>query len=178
MSNKRIVSHYGKSNSSTNATTFGSTIQDGNSTPNIIQNTLNPASGVLQSYRFIISNTTGAVAISGTLAIIHDLLLDVARCYQFVAHLTIIVQAADGTFYSGQYKLTSGSRNNTLIGTGGYKLETIVKDDGIDQYIPETNIVLSITSSKFVITLTAAAAITTSLDMLNDVTINSFEFSA
>jgi hypothetical protein len=182
MNNRRTISYFGKENSSNNNPRFGLTLQDGNSTPNIIQKTIIPATvdgtiDTLQTYNFLInaSDNTGspAVATAGTLSITVDLTLSSTRYYQFNAILTIIVQSPSTTYNGGHYIITGASKGTTLIGSNGYTINVISKDIDTDSFVPPENITLSISGNKFIITITAASDISSSLDMLADIKINS-----
>lgn len=180
MSNRRTVSYNGKPDSNNNPR-FGFTVQDGNSAPNIMQKTMIPATvngstDTLQTYNFLMnaSDNTGSPAVLSpqTLSLTIDLTLVSTRYYQFNAMLTILVQSPMLTYNGGHYIITGASKGTTLIGPNGYVINVISKDSEIDKFIPPENISLTISENKFMITVAAASNISTSLDMLADITIN------
>lgn len=185
-SNSRIFITDGKS-TSLGEKKFGLTVKDRQTPdPNTIQFTFSPATGTVQNNRFLLGSrvvtadagVTPALANAATLTITPDLSLTSTRFYQFSAYLTIIIQTAAATYLSGHYLLTSAARGTTMIGSGGgYRLDTICSESGIDAYMDENFITLAITGNQFVITLTAEQNIDFSVDMMADVTINSGEFS-
>ena len=189
--NSRIFTTDGKSNSSSSAKTFGLTVKDryttGGVPANMTQLTMVPVSTTetLQNHRFILAaRDSDGMATTNTLTITPDLTLDHLRFYQFQAYLTIIVQDADGIFFSGHYTMTSAAKGDgastvALIGGGyGYRLDTICSDSGMDERFDETAITMTVNgSNKFVITITAASAITTSVDLIADISINSAVFT-
>ncbi len=185
-SNSRILTTDGKSTSG--AKHFGLTVKDRQSTttPNMTQLTIIPATDTVQNNRFILgtravtadAGVTPALATSATLTITPDLTLISTRFYQFNAYLTVILQTASNTYLTGHYLLTSAAKGTTMIGGGGgYRLDTICSESGIDSYLDETAITLDITSDNFVITLTANQNISFSVDMMADITVNSGKFS-
>ena len=180
MADSRIFTTDGKSTGG--AKKFGMTVKDRQDAthPNMAQTTIIPASGTVQNHRFVLGavDSDGMTA-SNTLTISPDLTLTAARFYQFHAHITIIVQHADGGFYTGHYSMTSAAKGATaLIGSGnGYRLDTICSETGMDNFFDETNITLAVIANKFIITITAADTITTSVDMLADISINSAVFT-
>lgn len=185
-SNSRIIATDGKSTSGTKH--FGLTVKDRQSTttPNMTQLTIIPASDTVQNHRFILganavtpdSGVTPALATSASLTVSPDLTLVSTRFYQFSAYLTIILQTTTSTYYTGHYLLTSATKGTTMMGGGGgYRLDNIQSDNGIDTYLDENAITLNITSNKFVVTITAASNIVTSVDMLLDAQINSGKFT-
>jgi hypothetical protein len=101
-----------------------------------------------------------------------DLTLVTGRIYQFHAILTIIVYV-NSIYYTGLYVITSAAKDATsLIGSGyGYRLDTITSEDGINTYIDENSITLTISGNKFVITASAKTTIT-KLEMFGDISIN------
>lgn len=183
-SNSRILTTDGKSTGGVKR--FGLTVKDRQSvtTPNMTQLTILPAQDTVQNHRFIIGATasgTPAIAANGTLTVTPDLTLVSSRFYQFSAYLTVILQVGttlSPNYISGHYLLTSATKGTTMIGGGGgYRLDTICSESGIDSYLDETSITLSITSSKFVVTITPTQDITSSVDMMVDATINSGKFT-
>lgn len=187
MSISRIYALDGKS-SSTGDKRFGLTIKDRQSTttPNMTQLTILPATDTVQNHRFIIgasvstvdAGVTPALATSATLTLIPDLTLDNTRFYQYSAYLTIIIQTDPSTYFTGHYLLTSAAKGTTMIGGGtGYRLDTICSETGIDAYVDENYITLEVIGDQFVITVTAEQNITTSVDLMADITINSGKFT-
>ena len=193
MSNTRIVSYYGKSTPSGNAT-FGLTVQTNDSVPTMIQTTYQPvAVGVtggggtagalanIQSQRFVMnySNTATAPATIAASTISNILAANVTlisgRMYQYNATLTITV--VDGTTScSGYYLLQTGARDSTLIGSGAYLITALIKDPSINNYIADTDITVTVNSNNFVINITTVAPIATSLNAIADVTVSSVQY--
>lgn len=186
-SNSRILTTDGKSSSGVKH--FGLTVKDRQSTttPNMTQLTIIPATDTIQNHRFILgatvstpdAGTTPALAANGTLTLTPDLTLLSTRCYQFNAYLTVILQTTDNTYLTGHYLLTSAAKGQSIVGSsGGYRLDCITSESGIDSFLDETTITLAVTGNKFVVTLTPTANVTTSVDMMIDATITSAKFTA
>jgi hypothetical protein len=187
MSNSRILTTDGKSTAGVKH--FGLTVKDrvSSTTPNMTQLTILPASDTIQTHRFIQgenvttidAGVTPALAGTETLRVIPDLTLDSTRMYQFNAYVTVVLQTTPGTYLTGHYLLTSASKGSVMIGGGnGYRLDNICSESGIDLLLDEFGISLDINSNKWRITLTAVDDITTSVDVVADITVNSFKFSA
>lgn len=193
-SNARIFTTDGKS--SGGSKTFGTTVSDRQTVPNLSQLTFVPAgSSTLQNHHFVIGgsltgddtskpadNSSSAIGNDGAahtnITAIPDLTLDTRRFYQFSAHLTIVIQPTSGSFVSGTYVLTSAAKGDGLIGAGyGYRLDTICSETTMDTYIDESCIVLDVSSSKFRIKITPISSVDFSIDIMADVTINSALFS-
>jgi hypothetical protein len=193
-SNARIFTTDGKSLDG--AKTFGITVSDRQTVPNLSQLTFVPAgSSTLQNHRFVIggsltgddssqptNHVSSAIGNDGAantnITAIPNLTLDTKRFYQFSAHLTIVIQPTSGTFVSGTYVLTSAAKGVGLIGAGyGYRLDTICSETTMDTYINESCIVLDVNSSKFRIQITPITSVDFSIDIMTDVTINSALFS-
>lgn len=185
-SNSRILTTDGKSTNG--AKHFGLTVKDRQScaTPNMTQLTIIPATDTVQNHKFILgaqavsldAGVTPAVALGDTVTVSPDLTLVSTRFYQFSAYLTVILQTAASTYLTGHYLLTSAAKGDAMIGAGGgYRLDNICSEDGIDLFLNECAITLSIVSSKFVITLTPVQDVSLSVDVMADFTINSGKFT-
>lgn len=184
MSDKRYVSYYGKSGTG-GESTFGTTVKNGNATPNIIQTTFNPntvnsSPAIIQSHRFVMNYNFPGPFVAQTLSnvIVPDLTLISGRLYQFSGTLTIVIQDPATTYLSANYSLNTSARDTSIIANGGFKLETLIKESGIDSYLPDTNINMTISGSKFSLSITTTNSISTSLDILADITITSVEYNS
>lgn len=181
MSNSsRVITTDGKSTSG-GAKRFGMTLKDRTDTtnPNMTQLTLIPASGTtIQKHQFIIGTSTGALLAAATTTVTPDLTLDATRFYQFSAYLTLVVQSPNNTFINAHYLLTSAVKGNTsLIGNNGFRLDQICAEDTFETFITDMGITLGISGNNFVISVTNAGAIATSLDIMADINITSGVFS-
>jgi hypothetical protein len=182
-SNARIFTTDGHSSSGVKY--FGLTVKDRQDTvtPNMTQVTVIPASGTIQNHRFILGasdTTSGFLTTDSALSVTPDLTLQSTRLYQFQAYLTVVLKMTTGpTYYTGHYLITSAARGTTLIGGGyGYRVDTISSETGIDSYIDETKITLTVSGNKFVVTVGPSTAnVTASADILVDITINSSVFN-
>ncbi len=176
-SNSRILTTDGKSTSGVKH--FGLTVKDRQSTttPNMTQLTIIPATDTVQNHRFILGTAAGATTASTAVSTTPDLTLVSTRFYQFSAYLTVIIHDT-GTYYTGHYLLTSAAKGTTMIGGGGgYRLDNICSETGIDNFLDETAITLAITGNKWVVTVTLTANVSASIDVLVDAQINSGKFS-
>lgn len=194
--NSRIFTTDGKSGTDgfQYVKTFGMTVKDRVDVthPNMTQLTMIPPSSdtTVQNHKFILAKSligtgVGTAAALGLLSssatvltLTPNLTLDVARFYQFQAYVTLVLQTQNNQFYSGHYVISSAAKGPNLIGSnGGYRLDTITSDSGIDQFIPETGITLSILDNKFSISFTPSDDIEISTDVIVDIRINSSGFS-
>ncbi len=146
--NSRILTTDGKSTNG--AKCFGFTVKDRQSTttPNMTQLTIIPATDTVQNHKFILgtrlyslSGTPPAIDFTNidapsTITIVPDLILATSRFYQFNAYLTVILKIDNTNYLTGHYLLTSAAKGQTIIGgSGGYRLDTICSEDGIDSYL-------------------------------------------
>lgn len=184
--NSRIFTTDGKSTNGSKH--FGLTVKDRQSatTPNMTQLTIIPATDTVQNHQFILgaqavspdAGATPAVASGDNLSLSPDLTLLSTRFYQFSAYLTVILQTATNNYLVGHYLLTSATKGDTMIGAGGgYRLDNICSDDGIDIYLDEFPITLTIVNSKFVLSIKPSSDVSISVDMMADFTINSGKFA-
>lgn len=192
MSTGRIYSLNGNPATASNIKTFGQTISDRQSDPNVsqityIQPTVDGSTTSLQKYSYLISTslkspnagTTPAAATgSNTLVANPDLKLVTNKYYQFSANLTLILRPTNSSSYiTGTWTISGAARNSTLIGTQQYQLTTVSVDSGMSTYVPNSAIVLRITSNKFKIVITPIANISYSADLLADSTITASSYS-
>jgi len=175
----RFVSYHGKT-AIDNASTFGVTVQDKAATsglPNMTQLTLVPTSGTIQTHRFLLTaNDTDGIGSSGSLSITPNLTLISTRFYQFTATVTIVVGIGSATYLTGHYRISSVFKGTSLIGSGAYKVDTELKDSGIDAYVNDTSLSLITSSNQPQILLTMVGGSST-VDMMADITINSAAFT-
>ncbi len=172
-SNSRILTTDGKSTNGTKH--FGLTVKDRQSTttPNMTQLTIIPAVDTIQNHRFILGTSNGATAATTALSVTPDMTLLSTRFYQFHAYLTVILKD-NNTYYTGHYSITSAAKGTAIIGgTGGYRLDNICSEDGMDNFLSETAITLAISGNNFVVTITPTADVSDSIDIMVDVVINS-----
>lgn len=192
MSNARINSLNGKPVNTTNNKTFGHTISDKQTDPNVIQTTFMPGtvdgeSVTTQQFEFLLGNSiktsdagiTPAIMASETiLNLVPDLTLATHKHYQLHAKITLILRPIDDTAYKcGFWVITGAARDTTLLGDNGYVLTQITSDNGIDAYVPNTAITLSIVSNKFKILVAPIDNIIYSADLFVDVTIIASSYS-
>lgn len=181
MSNARINTLNGKPIISTNAKTFGQTLVDRQTDPNIIQSTFVPptvdgSAVTLQQFEYLLgisfktedTGTTPAVASAATtLYLVPDLTLTVNKHYQLTATISVILRpTTDSSYKCGIWTLTAAARDTALLGVEGYVLTPISVDDGMATYVPDNAITLSITSNMFKVLVTPVANITYSADLL------------
>lgn len=175
----RFVSYHGKSTSS-NASTFGMTIQDKASTtnPNMTQLTMIPTSGTLQTYKYLLtSSDTDGIGSTGTLSITPNLTLLTTRYYQFHATVTVVVGIGNGSYLTGHYTISSVFKGTSLIASDSFKVETELKESGIDAYVNDTSLSLTVSSGiqpQIILTMVGTAS---TVDMMADISINSAAFT-
>ncbi len=181
MSNARINGFNGKPLISSNNKTFGITLTDRQTDPNVIQTTfiqptVDNTTASFQQFEYLLGNSiksadagiTPAVASGATtLNLVPDLTLASNKHYQFTATITLIIRPTDvSTYKSGIWTLTAAAKDTSLLGAEGYLLTPISIDNGMATYIPDSAITLSIATNKFKILATPIADIAYSADML------------
>ena len=179
----RYVSYNGASSA-----TFGMTVQDkGASTglPNMTQLTMVPVGtgGTLQTYRFILAaeSTTSVSSLYVQPNLSFTATSATTRLYQIFANISISADAGSGSILMGHYTLAtvckvSSTGIPTLIGSGAFKVETSLKDSGMEAYVGDTSISVTLTnsSSQYYPRITVTFNTNpTACDMLADITINS-----
>ena len=162
MNNARINTLNGKPLAS-NDKTFGSTLSDRQTDPNILQTTVIPSaiggiSSSLQQYRYLMTNSlttpgdgiTPAITVdANNFFITLDLSLIKTKYYQLSAEITIILRPINNTtYYCGHWLLTSAAKDSALFGSSQYTITTITTDDLLSNYISNSSIILSIESNK------------------------------
>lgn len=177
-SNSRILTTDGKSTNGSKH--FGLTVKDRQSTttPNMTQLTIIPSTDTIQNHRFILGTTNGQTLANTTLSVTPDMTLLSTRFYQFHAYLTVILHDS-GNYFTGHYLITSAAKGTSIIGgSGGYRLDNICSEDGIDTFLSETAITLSVVGNKFVVSVTPTTDVSDSVDIMLDAVINSGLYTA
>jgi hypothetical protein len=181
MSNSRIVSYLGRPAEISNDPTFGFTVQDNQTHPNLIQISAIPDTGNIEIFKTVQTKTTGfwpLQAVEGyqSFTMTINFPLTTTRHYQFSADVSLIMQTAVGIYVTLTFNIKGASRGAGLIGS--QYINIISADPTAETHIPFKNIELNDDDSKFSIVVTAGAIdILNSLDMMADVTINSFNFT-
>lgn len=192
MSNARVNALNGKSLPTTNTKTFGHTISDRQTDPNIMQTTFVPTTVdgsliTMQQFDYLLTNnaktadagTTPAIPSGDTsFFVTPDLTLENFKHYQFNAKITLVLRPTTSTDYKcGCWNLVAAAKDTSLLGDEGYVLTSISSDSGIESFVPNSAIALSITSNKFKILVTPIDDISYSADMLVDLKIISSPYS-
>ena len=192
MNNARINTLNGKSLPVTNIKTFGQTISDRQTDPNIIQTTFVPDTvdgtmttmqqfnfSLLKSIKTVDAGITPAVEANSTsFYLIPELTLESHKHYQFKCEITLILRPVDSTTYkSGYWEISAAAKDTTFIGEEGYVLTTTSSDNGIETYVPNSAITLSITGNKFKISIVPIDDIAYSADLFVNVKIKSCTYS-
>jgi len=152
MSQKRFVTWNGKYDTTNTKDTFGLTIKDGNTTPNVLQITTSPqSSSPIQMYRFVYERNAAIVAPATSVAaqtLIPDLTLITTLYYQFTADITVVATHDTSVNDIGTFRLTGTSLANAL-GGNSFTCIMVTHSDDMRAYLSETDIVLNVTSNKF-----------------------------
>jgi hypothetical protein len=179
MVDKRIFNLSGKLNTSTNSSTHGFTVQDGQSDPNTIRHTVIPATGTIQVDN-IVTGAAFAGPISTPKTLSPDYIFAIEKCYQVTANITILNVATSSTIYTIKHYLITFcvraiSANDPTISVVGANYSVIYKEDGSD-IIPDDNVVVTISGDKIVVTVTPATTVEDALNIFGDFTIRCFSF--
>jgi hypothetical protein len=194
MSNARIHTFNGQPTITFNNKTFGQTISDREIDPNLIQTTSIPAivDGIkttIQISQYVLgiglktpdTGTTPAVLGSDTTLFVKpDLILTQNKFYQISATITLILRTSTeiAEYHSGCWTLTAAVKDNTLLGVEGYVLTSITSDHGIESYIPNSAITLSISpDNQLTFMVMPVFDIVYSADLLVDTKITSTYYS-
>jgi hypothetical protein len=180
MSSKRIFFLSGKPNTITNVSTYGTTIQDEQTVPNLIRHTLVPAMGSIQTD--IISM---GVAISGPVTtaqtISPDFVFVNTFVYQVNIDLTIFIVIGNQSSYSQKHFLITcdirpAGGVNTTLGIVGINYVLQYKEDGIDAQIKDEDVVVSLIGNRLIVTVTPYSSIENSLNIFGEFKIRCFSF--
>jgi hypothetical protein len=158
MSNKRILSLFGKPILESNIYSFGSTLEDNQTDPNRIRVSFIPDVGTITYETFCIGKSINGPITDGQ-SISPNYTFELGKIYQISINLSIILSLDE--FQSLSQKnliINCGVRqlsqiNNTIV-ICGIQTNTLFNEDGIDGIIINDDITYNIINNKLVITIT------------------------
>lgn len=189
MSEGRINTLNGKH---TDVKTFGTTLSDKQTDPNIIQRTSIPpiidgTERRIQTYNFILGSsikttdegTTPAIQTGATtLFVVPNITLTTGKHYQLDALVTLVLRPTTVSNYRcGTWRATGSARDKSMFTSRNSTITVMSNDPNISQYVPTSAITIIVESDKFKILYIPIATISYSADILVDLKITASYYS-
>lgn len=176
-SNVNYVYNNGKN---INGIKFGTTIANKQNVPNIIQKTLYPAIGNISDETYIGTVTSGGISSGTIIMITPHIPVRAHHLVQITADITILINI--GSYLSKRFIINADMFGNpaTMIGS---TYNSIYSNGDISSYINDNDIDFGITyfsaegENQFYISVTPHAAISTSIDILCNITCKGYSHS-
>jgi hypothetical protein len=172
MSIRRVISNCGKPD--TNTITFGTSLRDEQSPPNIIRKTVVPATGVIQEEHFLSGTSLGTTSNGTEISIRPDFIIVAGYFNKIHADIVIIVQNVQGTLLKRRFTV---SVDTYVGGIVAFTMEIIYKDGNLDNYINDNDINVQIVDNAFAIIITPHTNILYAIDIFADINIKSFAYT-